>query len=234
MYHHSDAVANIILSYSAEKEDGATITYDGDRDEYITSFADDDIYISLTFIRVGGLYWVDTTNTDESYYAMNMESTTTVRENRLKYTKRKVKRADEAMKLRRRLSFPADDTIPNKLQTIIKIPKTRKDLVRSSVDIDGKDRNSIRGKVTKKKNKTIYMESIYKPSEVQQHMNTDIFFFIDGEGNLTSVLTALCDDIPSKEQNVGSSANSSVPSPRYSRYKSLIYYVTVKKGSLHS
>ena len=84
---------------------------------------------------------------DESYYAMNMHSTT-VRENKLKYTKREVKRADEAMKLRRRLSFPADDTIP-KMQTIINIPTTRKDLVRS-VDIYGKDRNSIRGKATKK------------------------------------------------------------------------------------
>ena len=39
---------------------------------------------------------------------------------------------DEAMKLRRRLSFPADETI-TKLQTIINIPTTRKDLVRSVV-----------------------------------------------------------------------------------------------------
>ena len=187
VYYHPDAVANI-LSQSAEKDNGATITYDDDRDEYTMSFADDDTYIPLTFIRVGGLYCVDTTNMDESYYAMNMQSTTTVRENKLKYTKREVKRADEAMKLRRRLSFPADDTIP-KMQTIINIPTTRKDLVRS-VDIYGKDRNSIRGKATKKKTKTIYMESIYKPSEVPQHMNIDIFF-IDGEGYLISVLTPL-------------------------------------------
>ena len=162
VYYHPDAVANI-LSQSAEKDNGATITYDDDRDEYTMSFADDNTYIPLTFIRVGGLYCVDTTNMDESYYAMNMQSTT-VRENKLKYTKREVKRADEAMKLRRRLSFPADDTIP-KMQTIINIPTTRKDLVRS-IDIYGKDRNSIRGKATKKKTKTIYMESIYKPSEV--------------------------------------------------------------------
>ncbi len=187
VYYHPDAVANI-LSQSAEKDNGATITYDDDRDEYTMSFADDDTYIPLTFTRVGGLYCVDTTNMDESYYAMNMQSTTTVRENKLKYTKREVKRADEAMKLRRRLSFPADDTIP-KMQTIINIPTTRKDLVRS-VDIYGKDRNSIRGKATKKKTKTIYMESIYKPSEVSQHMNIDIFF-IDGEGYLISVLTPL-------------------------------------------
>ncbi len=65
---------------------------------------------------------------DESYYAMNMQRTT-VRENKLKYTKREVKRADEAMKLRRRLSFPAADDTISKMQTIINIPTTRKDLV---------------------------------------------------------------------------------------------------------
>jgi hypothetical protein len=218
VYYHPDAVANII-SQSAEKDNGATITYDDDRDEYTMSFANDDTYIPHRFTRVGGLYCVDTTNMDESYYAMNMQSTTTVRENILKYTKREVKCADEAMKLWRRLSFPADATIP-KMQTIINIPTTRKDLVRT-VDIYGKDRNSIRGKATKKKTKTIYMESIYKPSEVTQHMNIDIFF-IDGEGYLISPhSTRLCDDIPNKEQNIESSARSSVPSPRDSRERRL-------------
>ena len=76
---------------------------------------------------------------------------------KLKYKKREVRRADEAMKFRRRLSFPADETIP-KMQTI-NIPTSRKDLVRS-VNIYGKDRNSIRGKATKQKTKTIYMESV--------------------------------------------------------------------------
>ncbi len=122
MYYHPDAVSNI-LSQSAEKDNGATINYDDDRDEYTMSFADDDTYVPLRFIRVGGLYCVDTTNMDESYYAMNMQSTTTVIENKLKYTKREVKRADEAMKLRRRLSFPADDTIP-KMQTSLQLGKT--------------------------------------------------------------------------------------------------------------
>ena len=186
VYYHPDAVANI-LSQSAEKDNGATINYDNNKDEYSMSFDEDTTYIPLTFIRVGGLYCVDTTNMDESYYAMHTHHST-VKANRLKYTKREVKRADEAMKLRRRLSFPADETI-TKLQTIINIPTTRKDLVRS-VDIYGKDRNSIRGKGTKRKTKTIYMESIYKPSEVEQHLNIDIFF-IEGEGYLISVLTPL-------------------------------------------
>jgi len=110
----------------------------------------------LTFRRVEGLYCIDTSNMDESYYAMHNHSTT-VKINKLKYTKREVRRADEAMKLRRRLSFPADETIP-KMQTIINIPTTRKDLVRS-IDKYGKDRNSIRGKATKQKTKTIYMIS---------------------------------------------------------------------------
>jgi hypothetical protein len=67
--YHLDAVVNI-LSQSAEKDNGATITYDDDRDEYTMSFTDDDTYILLTFTRVGGLYCVDTTNMDESYYTM--------------------------------------------------------------------------------------------------------------------------------------------------------------------
>ncbi len=50
MYYHPDAVANI-LSQSAEKDNGATITYDDDRDEYTMSFADDDTYIPLTHIH---------------------------------------------------------------------------------------------------------------------------------------------------------------------------------------
>ena len=185
VYYHPDAVANI-LSQSAEKDNGATISYNNEKDEYTMTFEDDDTYVPLTFQRVGGLYCIDTSNMDEPYYTMH--NSTTVRMNKLKYTKREVKRADEAMKLRRRLSFPADETIPH-LQTIINIPTTRKDLARS-VDIYGKDRNSIRGKATKQKTKTIYLESIYKPSDVSQHLNIDIFF-IDGEGYLISVLTPL-------------------------------------------
>ena len=185
VYYHPDAVANI-LSQSAEKDNGAPISYKNEKDEYTMTFEDDDTYVPLTFQRVGGLYCIDTSNMDESYYTMH--NSTTVRMNKLKYTKCEVKHADEAMKLRRKLSFPADETIPH-LQTIINIPKTRKDLARS-VDIYGKDRNSIRGKATKQKTKTIYLESIYKPSDVSQHLNIDIFF-IDGEGYLISVLTPL-------------------------------------------
>jgi len=184
VFYHPDAVANI-LSQSAEKDNGATIEYDNDNDEYIMSFEDDDQYMPLLFNRVGGLYCVDTTNMNDSYYTMN---STTVKSNKLKYTKREVKRADEAMELRRRLSFPADETLL-KYQTIVNIPTTRKDLMRS-IDIYGRDRNSIRGKRTKRKTKPIYMESAYKPSTIQQHINIDIFF-IEGEGYLISVLTPL-------------------------------------------
>eukprot|EP01035_Chromulina_nebulosa_P041888 gene41888-56729_t len=172
---------------SAEKDNGATINYDNDKDEYSMSFDDDTTYIPLTFTRVvGGL---------------------------LKYSKREVKRADEAMKLRRRLSFPAVETI-TKHQTIINILTTRKDLVRS-VDIYGKDRNSIRGKGTKRKTKTIYMELVYKPSEVEQHMNIDIFF-IEGEGCLISVLIPLDYVMITRIKNRTSEAlraARSVPSP---------------------
>jgi len=129
---------------------GAIIDYDNDTDQYILSFNDDHTYVPLIFNRVGGLYCVDMSNMDDSYYAMG---SSTVRMNKLKYTKREVQRADEVMKFRRRLSFPADETIP-KYQSIINIPITRKDVVRS-IDIYGKDRNSIRGKDTKRKTDTV-------------------------------------------------------------------------------
>ena len=61
VYYHPDAVANI-LSQSAEKDNGATIHYDNDKEEYSMSFDNDATYIPLTFIRVGGLYCVNTTN----------------------------------------------------------------------------------------------------------------------------------------------------------------------------
>jgi hypothetical protein len=183
VFYHPDAVANI-LSQSAEKDNGATIVYDNDNDEYIMSFENDETYTPLTFSRVGGLYCTDTTIADEPYHVM----IDTVRTNKLKYTKREVKRADEAMELRRRLSFPADETLL-KYQSIINIPITRKDIARS-IDIYGRDRNSLRGKRTKKKTKTIYLESSYKPSDIEQHMHIDIFF-IEGEGYLISVLTPL-------------------------------------------
>ncbi len=181
--YHPDAVANILF-HSAEKDNGADIEYDNDADEYILSF-NDDSYIPLIFKGVVGLYCVDTSNIDDSYFAVH---SSTVKMNKLKYTKREVKRADEVMKIRRRLSFPADETIP-KYQSIINIPVTRQDIVRS-VDIYGKDRNSIRGKNTKKNTDTVYLESVYKPSDIAQHIHIDKFF-TDVEGYLISVLTPL-------------------------------------------
>ena len=59
-----------------------------------------------------------------------------------------------------------------------------------SVDIYDKDRYSIRGKDTKKKTDTVYLESVYKPSDTAQHTHIDIFFMY-GEGYLISVLTPL-------------------------------------------
>ena len=58
------------------------------------------------------------------------------------------------------------------------------------IDIYGKDRNSICGKDTKRKSDTVYLESVYKPSDIPQCMNIDIFF-IDGESYLIFLLTPL-------------------------------------------
>jgi hypothetical protein len=83
---------------------GAIIDYDNDTDQYILSFNDDHTYVPLIFNRVGGLYCVDMSNMDDSYYAMG---SSTVRMNKLKYTKREVQRADEVMKLRRDADYPS-------------------------------------------------------------------------------------------------------------------------------
>jgi hypothetical protein len=81
------------------------------------------------------------------------------------------------------------------------------------------------------------MESIYKPSEVQQHMNIDIFF-IDGEGYLISVLTPLDHVMISRVKrkiNIGSFASSSVPSPRDSRERRLPShsYIMLRRKRVH-
>ena len=55
VYYHPNAVASI-LSQSAEKDNGATISYDNEKDEYTMTFEDDDTYVPLRFQRVGGLY----------------------------------------------------------------------------------------------------------------------------------------------------------------------------------
>jgi hypothetical protein len=122
---------------------------------------------------------------DDSYCAMG---SSTVRMNKLKYTNREVQRADEVMKLRRKLFFPAEETIP-KYQSIINIPITRKDVVRS-IDIYGKDRNSIRGKDTEKSQIQYILNQCINHQNLPQVMNIDVFF-IDGEGYLISVLTPL-------------------------------------------
>ena len=64
------------------------------------SFDDDDTFRRVT---LGGLYCTDTSNMDESYFAMHNHSTT-LKMKKIKYKKREVRRADEAMKFQHRLS----------------------------------------------------------------------------------------------------------------------------------
>eukprot|EP01036_Dinobryon_divergens_P030767 gene30767-40063_t len=68
------------------------------------------------------------------------------------YTKRQVKKAEEAARVRRRLFFPSDEAIP-RLSSINNIPVTRQDIMRS-IDIFGRDRSAIRGKLTDSKTET--------------------------------------------------------------------------------
>ena len=50
VYYHPDAVENI-LSQTSEKDNGATIYYDNDADQYNLSFNNDHFYVPLTFKR---------------------------------------------------------------------------------------------------------------------------------------------------------------------------------------
>ena len=106
VFYHAEAIANI-LSQSQERDNGATIIYNSEQDNYAVSYAG---YNTLLFQRVGGLYFYDAS--DPKVLANN-----TVRENKLKYTKRQVKKAEEATRIRRRLFFPSDEAIP-RLSTI--------------------------------------------------------------------------------------------------------------------
>ena len=82
--------------------------------------------------------------------------------------------------------FPSDEAIP-RLSTINNIPVTRQDVMRS-IDIYGRDRNSIRGKLTGSKTKAIPIESVWKPTEQIQFLSIDLFF-IDGDGYLIAVMS---------------------------------------------
>ena len=144
------------MSYpkSQEHDEGASINYHDKQDEYTVQHEGCD---TLLFERVGGLYYHDASNPNK-VIASNI-----VKENKLKYTKRQGKKAEQALRIRRRLFFPSDEAIP-KLNSINNIPITRQDMMRS-IDIFGRDRNAIRGKLTDSKTETVLMEPGWKPND---------------------------------------------------------------------
>ena len=109
-------------------------------------------------------------------------------DNKLKYTKRQVKKAEEAARVRRRLFFPSVEAIPS-LSSINNIPVTRQDIMRS-IDIFGRDRSAIRRKLTDSKTETVPMEPAWKPIDQPQFLSVDLFF-IDGDGYLIAVMSPL-------------------------------------------
>jgi hypothetical protein len=167
------------MSYpkSQEHDEGASINYHDKQDEYTVQHEGCD---TLLFERVGGLYYYDASNPNK-VIASNI-----VKENKLKYTKRQGKKAEQALRIRRRLFFPSDEAIP-KLNSINNIPITRQDMMRS-IDIFGRDRNAIRGKLTDSKTETVLMEPGWKPNDQPQTLSTDLFF-IDGDGCMIAVMS---------------------------------------------
>ena len=177
VFFHPEAIANI-LSQSQEHDIGASITYHDKQDEYAVQHEGCD---TLLFERVGGLYCYDAS-------IPKVIANNTVEENKKKYTKREVRKAEEAARVRRRLFYPSDEAIP-KLSSINNIPVTRKDIMRS-IDIFGRDKNAIRGKLTDSKTETIPLEPAWKPTEQAQFLSVDLFF-IDGDGYMIAVMSPL-------------------------------------------
>ena len=144
VFFHPEAIANILSQSSSQEHDkGASITYDDKQDEYTVQHEECD---ALLFARLGGLYCYDASNP-------KVIANNTVEENKKKYTKREVRKAEEAACVRQRFLCPSDEAIP-KLSSINNIPVTRKDIIRS-IDIFGRDKNAIRGKLTDSKTETI-------------------------------------------------------------------------------
>jgi hypothetical protein len=177
VFFHPEAIANI-LSQSQEHDEGASIIYLNEQDQYTVQHEG---YDTLLFERVGGLYCFDASNP-------KVIANNTVTNNKLKYTKRQVKKAEEAARVRRRLFFPSDEAIP-RLSSINNIPVTRQDIMRS-IDIFGRDRSAIRGKLTDSKTETIPMEPVWKSTDQPQFLSVDLFF-IDGDGYLITVMSPL-------------------------------------------
>jgi hypothetical protein len=59
-----------------------------------------------------------------------------------------------------------------------------------SIDIFGRDRSALRGKLTDSKTETIHMEPAWKPTDQPQLLSVDLFF-IDGDGYLIAVMSHL-------------------------------------------
>ena len=86
VFFHPEAIANI-LSQSQEHDEDASIIYlNKRRDQYTVQHEGCD---TLLFERVEGLYCFDASNP-------KVITNNTVNDNKLKYTKRKVKKAEEA------------------------------------------------------------------------------------------------------------------------------------------
>jgi len=178
VYYHPDALANI-LSQSTLSDEGHQITYNHRMQTFHLVPVGSNH--AIEFKRHGGLYCFDTRAPDLV--------ATSVARNKQRYTKREIKRAEEARRVQKRLGYPSDERIPH-MTTIQNIPVTRSDIVRAK-QIWGPHRALLRGKMRLKKPPAVIIDDLdWKPTEIVQDMAIDVFF-IDGDGYLLSVLSPL-------------------------------------------
>ena len=92
VFFHPEAIANILSQSSQEHDKGTSITYHDKQEEYTVQHEECD---ALLFARLGGLYCYDASNP-------KVIANNTVEENKKKCTKREVRKAEEAARVRQR------------------------------------------------------------------------------------------------------------------------------------
>ena len=169
VYIADGAIVNV-LSNSWMSDHGIDIEYDNIAQTYTVRNPEISPMKETVFGRVGGLYAVDM----EQRFAF----ASTVAERALKYTKRDLKKAEQAREIQRRLGYPSDADLAKIAGgggAVTNVPVTAKDIARAE-DIFGPDASAIKGKMRQGKSKHVIIEESYRPNDILQKYLVDLYF----------------------------------------------------------
>jgi hypothetical protein len=178
VYYHPDCTVNI-LSCGTLSKLGYHVKYDHNEQSFTVADRDTNTDI-IVFGPCGNVYGVDLSN--DQHLALNYSSS--VENNKRKYTKREVIEAELARNVSKRLGFPSDEQL-SKMTSVINIPVGRKQ-IRRAQDIFGPDINVIRGKTRRKVVPTETIDRFMVDVSQPQIAYSDLFF-IDGDSYLITV-----------------------------------------------